>query len=329
MGSRTNIGTKQFFYLTADDVRTKGLQGYVQRAICSARSVRFYTFGQQDWKSLDRKGTPSHFFMYRKQRGEMPNSVRRYIRWGETECRTGIRKSRGGGVVCCRAYTCQVRQNTPTRFKGWYDLGGFKFTPIMAIYQARYRPRFFWCRDDLVAYHAIVTFLPKNELNDAELKAELAFLNSSFSHLYVESQGRAVSVGPIALEVVQAEHIPLLDVKKLGKEELQELARLFDELEVAARKLGRADTKENQIKLQPEYAKIDEAVTRILHLPKDLGEKARDLALRLMERRLLGATEEIILKGREPQLEMRRPSRKLRMNKEKSEPHVSLDQWTR
>jgi len=327
-GSRTNIGSKQFFYLTSDDVRTKGLQGYARRAICSARSTKFYTFGKEDWKALDRKKSPTYFFMCQKPVKEVPPSVRRYVHWGETVCRTGIRESRGGGAICSKAYTCQVRQKTPQRFKGWYDLGGFKYTPIMAVYQSRYRTRFFWCKEKFVAYHAIVTFLPKGKLTETELKAELAFLNSSFSHLYVESEGRAVSVGPIALEVAQAERMPILNVRKLPNETVQELARLFDELESATRKLGGADTKENLDKLAPYFEKIDDAIAKTLNLPKDLGRKARDLALCLMERRLLGVTERVTLRGQEPEL-IYPPSRKVRVRREEQVPPVTLDQWTK
>jgi hypothetical protein len=119
-------------------------------------------------------------------------------------------------------------------FYGWYDLGGIEKTPIMAVYQSRYKTRFILNKHPVVTYHAIITFIPKVEIDEHQIKALLAYLNSSFTQLYIESVGRTTgAVGPIGLEVKYAEEIPILDVRKLGEKD-DVLASPFDELEALA-----------------------------------------------------------------------------------------------
>ena len=200
----------------------------------------------------------------------------------------------------------------------------------MAVYQSQYRPRFFWCKENLVTYHAMVTFLPREDLKEEELKATLAYLNSSFCHLYVEAEGRATALGLIAFEVSQAERMPIPDIKALSKIDVQELANLFDKLEQEARKIGGAHTLSKLGHLEPLFEEIDDKVTEIFNLPENLGKQAREIASRLMKRRLIRieqATPEI-LRGEEQELEMRLPSRKTRLKRDENDTSMSLDQWT-
>jgi len=77
-------------------------------------------------------------------REKLPQPLQEYIRWGETECRTQIRGTRGGGRICSEAEACKAREKAgKPYFYGWYDLGGFIPTPIMAIRQSGYHPQFF------------------------------------------------------------------------------------------------------------------------------------------------------------------------------------------
>jgi len=331
-GGRPDLGTKQFFYLAKNDIAPKGLQRYVHRALPSVRYAKFYSFGEDDWTTIADNGGPAYFFMCHKPRNDLPRSVLNYIRWGETECRTGIRGSRGGGKVCSQAFTCQERQKVKRRFFGWYDLGGSKHTLIMGVYQSQYRPRFFWCKENLVTYHGVVTFLPRENLTEVELKATLAFLNSSFCHLYVEAEGRATALGLIALEITQAERMPMIDLKKLSETQLRKLANSFDLLEAETRKIGGAHRQEGLQKLEKEFQRIDIIVAEILNLPTDLGERARKMASQLMDRRLTRTEQALpeMLRGEEETLEMRPPSRKTRVSKKDIDtPTAILDQWTK
>ena len=330
-GSRTNIGAKMFFYLTSEDIKNKELDD-VQPAITTIRYSKFFSFGKEDWQTIVKKEKPAYFFMCHKSRTDLSKASLDHIHWGETECRTTIRKSRGGGKIVTEALTCKERENTKERFFGWYDLGGSKYTPIMASYQSQYRTRFFYCKENYVAYPAVVTYLPKENLNELQLKAILAFMNSSISALHVEIEGRSTALGLIALETTQAEDIPIPDVRALSNDQIEKLAKTFDDLENASRKIGGANTLSNIKALEPQFELIDSAIVEIFNFPEDLIKRARVLVTLLMERRLARiklATPEL-LKSEERVLEMSPPSKKTRVRSKQSqnEPAIRLDKWS-
>lgn len=187
-------------------------------------------------------------------------------------------------------------------------------------------------QDNFVAYPAIVTYLPKENLNETELKAILAFLNSSISTLYVENEGRATALGLIALEVTQAEEIPIPNVKKMTEEQLQKLAEAFDKLEVASRKIGASNTLGSIKSLAPEFEYIDSIIASIFGLPEELLKRARELVTLLMERRLARiklATPEL-LKSEEKALDMVPPSKKKRIPRKALNiaSLTKLDKWS-
>jgi len=259
--------------------------------------------------------------MCHEPREKLPKNVLDYIRWGETECRTMIRGTRGGGKICSQALACQAREKKKDLFYGWYDLGGVEKAPIMAIRQSRYKTRFIMQKFDVVTYDAIVTLIPKSELDDLELKALLAFLNSSFAQLYIETTGRTTgAVGPVSLEVKHTEEMPILNVKAPRQEDIELLASLFDGLEAEARRLGGADTMENIEKLwDTVIEKIDVEVASILGLP-------RELAKTMMKRRLQRAEEaapEAIKGEEEPRLKPpKKPERQTSTDK-----NIPLDKF--
>jgi type I restriction-modification system DNA methylase subunit len=301
-----NLGTKEFFYLDENKVQQYGLREYAYPALTSARYAKWFTFTKQDWEKLKKKGASCYFFMCHELREKLPKNVLDYIRWGETECRTMIRGSRGGGKICSQALACQAREKKKDLFYGWYDLGGIEKTPIMAIRQSQYKTRFILQDFPVVTYDAIITFTPIVKLTKSQLKALSAYLNSSFTQLYMESRARITGMGVAALEVKHAEEIPILDVRKLDEKDVDVLASLFDELEAEARKLGGADTAENIENLWDTVIdKIDVEITRILKLPKELAKTAKIMAKTMMKRRLQRAEEatpEAIKGEEEPRL---------------------------
>ncbi|MEM2186806.1 MAG: N-6 DNA methylase [Thermofilaceae archaeon] len=309
-GRRPDLGAKEFFYLNERDVQNYGLKDYAYPALTNARYAKWFTFTKEDWEKLKERGAECYLFICHKPREELPANVLDYIRWGETECRTTIRGTRGGGRICSQALACQAREERRDLFYGWYDLGGVKEAPIMAIRQSRYKTRFILTKYPVVTYDAILTFIPKIEVNELQLKALLAYLNSSFSQLYIESVGRTTgAVGPIALEVKHAEEMPILDVRRLDRKDLEFLASLFDELEAEARKLGGADTAENVEKLwDTVIERIDAEIARILGLPVEMARIAKMLAKTMMRRRLQRAEEARpgAIRGEE-ELQMRPP----------------------
>lgn len=282
-----NLGTKNFYYLKENDVKTLGLKEYVFPALTSVRYAKWFTFKSKDWLSLKERGAPCFFFMCHEPRNNLPSSVQEYITWGETECRTSIRGSRGGGKVCSQALACQAREKAKKFFKGWYDLGGVERAPIIAVYQAQYKTRFILVEHSIVTYHAALNFIPKVDLDTNHLKALLAYLNSSFSQLFIESRARITGMGVAALEVRHAEELPIIDINKLDQKEVDLLSSLFDKLEAKARKIGGADKFQNiELLWEMLIEKIDEEISRILNLPKNLEKEAKKLARVMMSRRL-------------------------------------------
>ncbi|MGC9014801.1 MAG: N-6 DNA methylase, partial [Thermoproteota archaeon] len=293
-GRRPDVGAKDFFYLNKDKVEKWELEDFAYPALTSARYATNFTFTKKDWEELKERGADCYLFVCHKKRNELPKNVKDYIKWGETKCRTQIRGTRGGGKICSEALACKEREKIARQpkgerhFYGWYDLGGVERAPIAAVRQSRYKTRFILLEYPVVTYDAMITFIPKVQLLELQLKALLAYLNSSFVQLYIESTGRTTgAVGPISLEVKHSEEMPVLDVTTLNKDELKKLAELFEKLESETRKLGGADKKDNvEILWDSVVTEIDEEVARILGLPKKLANEAKILAKAMMERRL-------------------------------------------
>jgi hypothetical protein len=180
-----------------------------------------------------------------------------------------------------------------------------------------------------------MTFVPRQgvSLNVEELKALLAYLNSSFTKLYLEANGRSTGGGALAVEVNVLNNMLILDVKKLPREDVEKLAQIFDRLESEARRLGGADVVENVF--GSEFAKeltgssdvrlgieglfntvireIDYEIASILGL-EHLVETIRTMMLELVRRRLARAQEArreaIVGEEREVELRGRRARRR-------------------
>ncbi|WP_460024335.1 hypothetical protein [Infirmifilum sp. SLHALR2] len=289
-----DVGAKEFFYLNEGKIEKWRLAECAYPALTNARYAKWFTFTEEDWEELRKRSIACYLFICHKPWHELPKGVQDYIKWGETECRTQVKETRGGGKICSQALACQERTRHKNLFYGWYDLGGVEDAPILAVYQSRYKTRFILNQKRVVTYHAMIAFIPKPnvKLDERQLKALLAYLNSSFSQLYIESRGRTTGLGLVCLEVSHAREMPVIDPRTLDDEALGELSALFDKLEGAAREMGGADTYENLIRLWDSViADIDRKVAEILGLAEVLADTARELAKAMMERRLARTKE--------------------------------------
>ncbi len=350
-GRRPDLGAKEFFYFNEDKInkwenKVKGfrdaVRNYLVPAITASRYVKTFTFTKDDWELIRnsavkvRKGEiryrDAYILVLHEMRDSLPEPLRRYVEWGEKECRTRIRGTRGGGRVCSKAEACRARTENPEIFRGWYDLGGYIPTPIMAIRQARYHPQFFLVTIPLVTYDAIITFIPRVrvkigdwifdpvewnkrygniidgvkagvELDEVEVKALIAYLNSTFNWLWLEQNGRYIAKGPLGLEVSVATRMPIPNVKLLDRGDVKDLAKLFEELEGKARELiglkpatdpTSEESEESGLKLEmfaklkPILQEIDSKIAQILGIPVDV-EQLWSHAWEMMERRIKGA----------------------------------------
>lgn len=354
-GRRPDLGAKDFFYFNDEKMREWGIPSrYLAPAITKAQYVKTFVFTEEDWKRLRVEGKNCYMFMCSEPVDELPGEVREYIRWGETECRTQIRGTRGGGRICSEAEACRARARHPAVFSGWYDLGGYIPAPIMAIYQARYHPQFFLCETPVITYHGIITFIPKIKihtsfmeydpedykqylpevnpntvLDEAEIKALLAYLNSTFNWIWIEQNARYIAKGPLGLEVRIARIMPVLNVKKLKRGDVEELAKMFDELEARVRQLiGGKGTKLEMFKaIKPYFQAIDHKIAELLGMPIDI-EWLWDAAWEMMERRVKGARGPT-RPGAEITIDVggRRRRRGRRSASSESPPAVPLDKW--
>jgi len=368
-----NLGSKDFFYFSESKIeewerKVKGfgnaVRQYLVPAITASRYVKTFKFTHEDWERIRDKGVRgekrkeegkayAYILVAHEGRENLPQQLQEYIRWGETECKTRIRGTRGGGRICSEAEACKAREEAGKPFfYGWYDLGGYIPTPIMAIRQARYHPQFFLATAPFVTYDAIITFIPivkikignyiyepekfneiygniidkinpAIELDEIDVKALLAYLNSTFNWLWIEQNARYIAKGPLGLEVNIAEKMPMLDVKKINKEDVEEIARLFDELEFKARQymgtsLDAASEEEGEgsgklemfRELRPIFRKIDRKIAEILGITVDV-DALWDSAWDLMERRVKGAGRRV-RPGAEVEIDIEERGRKRR-----------------
>lgn len=282
-GSRADLGANPFFYLSRSGVREWGLEKYAVPAAPGARLVKNFRYTRADWRKAERDDKPAYLFLCSGRKGELKGQgAAAYIKWGETGCKTKF------GKTCNKSDACIIRDQNPAVFRGWYDLGGIMPSPIFATYYAQYKTRFIAADFALALDPDFIAFIPKApiRLTHFQRDALLAYLNSSFVHLYLEANGRATGGGMLSLEFSHAAKLPVLDVRKLGKPHLERLAALFDDLEKTARKVGGADDKAKLEALDPVIEEVDTMISSILGLSNDFLQSVRNRIKILQNRRI-------------------------------------------
>ena len=298
VSARGGTGGNSFFYLNEQEAQKWNLKGFVYRILTSSRYCRTFAVHKEDWRKLCREGKSCYVFMAHKPRSKLPESVKAYIKYGETKVRTKADKT------CNLSMSSLMRENNE-EFFGWYDLGKVCNTPICATRYSQYVHRFFSIDFPLAVDEDFVALIPKIDLKEYQTKALLAYLNSDIARLLIESSGRTTGGGMSVFEPNFALSMPALDVTKIGRKKLSELAKLFDKLEQEARGLGGADTEENLKQLQPIVDKIDKTVAEVMGLKKGFLEEMKNVLHVLSERRMSRverATPESISGEEEPKI---------------------------
>jgi len=293
-----NQGSSEFHYLSPSKLKEWNLEKWaysnangsiIYPAITSARRVVNFTFTKKDWEQTLKDDERCYMLICHIPREKLPKELEDYIKWGETECRAKAKERQigGRGRLASETEAAKVRAKEKERFYGWYDLGGVIPVRIFAIYEGWYRTRFVFCEFPVALYQGLIALIPKENINEIQAKALLAFLNSSFAQAYIETNGRKSPGGVIGLEVSVAREMPILDVRKLSQEQLNLLAQLFEELEREARRIGGASTKEQIEKLKPKIYEIDRAIAKILGL-KEEGVRALEAQVDVLVERRVG-----------------------------------------
>jgi type I restriction-modification system DNA methylase subunit len=316
-GRRPDVGGEEFFYLTEERVRQLSIpREFLHPLLPSSRHMRFFIFTRDDWEEFRRGGLECYLFLCRRPRNELPENVRRYIQLAEgpnVQIRLRRRPGEPEGRPVSESQASRTRAEHRNIFIDWYDVGGVVEAPIYATYGTRYWMRFVLARFQCALDHRILALIPRQgvQFDEVELKALLAYLNSSFTQLQAEAMGRvAGGVALLELDVRPLSSLLVLDVRRLPRGDVERLAQLFDRLESEARRLGGADSAENvygselareltgradvrpgvQGLFNTVIGEIDYEVARILGL-EHLVEPVRALVLTLAGRRLARAQE--------------------------------------
>jgi len=316
-GKGAGVGGEEFYYLSEDRVRRydlgKYIGTYLKPLISSPNRLKYYTFIEEDW-SKERE----YVFIANMPYTQLPPEIQKYVKLGETSI--VITKGPNKGKPVSESSVAKIRKSLKkvevlgctVIIHDWYDLGGIERAPIYVTYGAQYWIRFILASFQCALDHRILALLPRQdiEFNEVKLKALLAYLNSSFSQLQAEVRGRSTGGGMIELDVKPLSDFLILDVKKLPRKDIEELANLFDKLESEARNLGGADEVENvfgselakeltgreDIKGKIEgifntvIKEIDEKIADILEV-EALVESIRTMVVELARRRLSRAAE--------------------------------------
>jgi type I restriction-modification system DNA methylase subunit len=318
-----NIGGETFFYLTERDAKNKRLiPDWIYPLLPSSNYMCYFTFNKDDWDSIRGSGKECYLFLAHKLLKDLPEEVKCYIAEGESSIYLRRKKGEEKAKTVNQSQASKTRVKHPNYFYGWYDLGGVIEAPIYVTYGAQYWIRFVLASFQCALDHRILALIPRQgvEFSDIELKALLAYLNSSFSQLQTEVRGRSTGGGMIELDVKPLSDFLILDVKRLPKEDVEELADLFDKLENEARRLGGVDKVENvfgsdlareltgrgdiesgiQGIFNTVVKEIDEKIASILEV-EALVEPVRTMIVELARRRLSRAMEARLdaLKGSE------------------------------
>jgi len=351
-GRRPDVGGEEFFYLNEDKIKQLDIpRECLYPLLPSSRYLKFFTFAQQDWEELRRKGVECYLFLCHRQRNELPPQVLRYIQLGEgsnAQIRLRRRPGEPEGRPVNESQAAQTRLRYRNLFYDWYDLGGVVEAPIYVVRGAQYWARFVLAKFQYALDDRVLALIPRQnvQFDEVELKALLAYLNSSFTQLQAEVMGRTTGGGMLELDVKPLSAFLILNVKKLSRNEAERLAQLFDKLEAEARKLGGADAVENVFgsELAKEFTEksdieknvdglfntvikeIDYEIARILGL-ENLVENIRTFVLDMIKRRLSRAKEakREAIKGSEELIKIEKL--KTKRSRDNEGANVSLDRF--
>jgi type I restriction-modification system DNA methylase subunit len=273
------VGADSFFYMNKETVDQWNLQPYASKLVTSPRYAKFYSFNHDDWKLLRKKGAKCYLFNCSLSKNNISSSALKYIRWGETECVNNL------GVKCSLAKACQSRQGRPP-YKGWYDLGGIREASIFTARYSQYIRRFMLMDISLALDDGFIAFSEKKKLRKEQIKAVIAYLNSSFGQFFVELYGQTTGGGMVSLDKLHCEDIPIPDITSVSDATVDRLASYFDELDKMSRSLRRADRYEDIEHLMPIFNKLDNEITKAFKIPSEVVQDVVKVYNYLMERRI-------------------------------------------
>ena len=225
-------GFNKYFVLSKSQIKELEIEKeFAVRVISKTTQCKGYEFTTDDWNTL-KENDEKVFLLYVFK--EPSPSLREYIEHGEK-------------------IEADKRYLTKHRFP-WYSMEKREPAKILATVFHREKMRFILNRANvrnLTAFHCVY---PKFE-NITMIKALLAYLNSDLCKDIQTIKRREYGGGLHKFEPKDLENIPALDVTRLSKDYLENLASMFDRLCSASR--GKKE--ENQIRRE-----LDELLRQII-----------------------------------------------------------------
>lgn len=207
-------GANEFFTLTDDEIlKWKIEPEFLKPVISRTRDIQNYILTREDLERLGKMGKKRWLFYCNLTPEALENTKAfEYIKYGE---RAGYPER---SLIKLR--------------KRWYELERREAPKIIFTYLTRGNARFIYNAADALALNVFLLIYPINEiLNDPiKLKALLAYLNSEVAKMQLRRVGRTYGGKTLKLEPRELDNLPVLDVRKLSRNQLERLAALFDGL---------------------------------------------------------------------------------------------------
>ncbi|MFQ6084299.1 MAG: hypothetical protein ACE5WD_13205 [Candidatus Aminicenantia bacterium] len=230
-------GANEFFLLDKRKVKSWGLKSkYLKSALSSPRDIKKISFDKNDVKE--------YMFVCHKPKKEIKSkNVLKYIEAGEE-----------------KRYN---KRPTVSNRKLWYDLGKREQAPILLPRLSWERFMFVWNKVKCIPNNIFYEITPKNKKDIVVL---LGILNSSFSTLIAELNGRSYGGGVLEIAVYELKKFPIPNPSKLTSKERKNIENSFLAL-VDAQNKGNKKAEEKARK------DLDNAVFDILGLTRKEREE--------------------------------------------------------
>jgi len=229
-------GANDFFLLNDEEIKRWGIEKEcLKPALAKTRWILHYVYDREAFNRL-RSANEKCWLFYCQAPPTLlkEKNAYKYVSYGE---RLGLPNR---SLIRLRRIWYQVEKREPP--------------PIVFTYLSRGRPRFIHNEIGALPLNTFLCIYPLPEISNDEvlLKALLAYLNSNIASELLKIIGRRYGGGTLKLEPRELDELPVLDIRKLNREEAEQLARLFDELKYATRDDGKLK------------AKIDDVILSIL-----------------------------------------------------------------
>ncbi len=264
-------GKNDYFCLTQSDVDEWGIdEQYLSKIIRNSRSVPGYDYTDDDWQE-QRDASREVWLLYHltkldadKISQAMPDDAvgnATLSAYSGDESENEEEETSGVVEYLQHGMSDEIEAHDGYLARNrnpWFVVDRRDPPPIVLTYMSRGGTRFI--RNETTArnlsnLHGMYIDV---EMDEPQMKALLAYLNSEFASEVVRRSGRTYSSGMDKIEPNEMESVPVLDPRGLDAETVDALAALFDELRAAARDDGKG---------------IDEVVAEIDDLLQEVFDK--------------------------------------------------------